>query len=170
MEQIKEMIEEICLKYCNDNSIEKQKRIKIILKRKIYNFKMRDKKRNIINDLNFEDLCELLINNKNECYYCKCKMILDSKKYNSNRLTFDNMIWNIGHKRYNLCLCCNLCNSIKNTLDFNDMKFYKKFINERLFLNFKHYNDNRVIFIDNCVKYISNNNIELDDIIILNQK
>jgi hypothetical protein len=61
----------------------------------------------------YEDLCDLLINNDNLCSYCKCKMVLFSDSYLESKMTIDSIIPLKGHIKNNLTICCSLCNSKK---------------------------------------------------------
>jgi hypothetical protein len=70
--------------------------------------------------VSYKELCDILISNKDECFYCKCKIILLNGTYIENGLTFDAIIPLEGHHKDNIALCCSLCNStksFKNKLD-----------------------------------------------------
>lgn len=74
----------------------------------------------LVNDLpefksaSYKELCDVLINNKDECSYCNCKMSLLNAKYTEIGLTFDAIISLYGHRKDNIAICCSLCNSKKN--------------------------------------------------------
>jgi 5-methylcytosine-specific restriction endonuclease McrA len=68
----------------------------------------------------YKELCDILIDNKEECSYCKCIMTFFNTKYSETALTFDAVISLYGHRKDNITLCCSLCNSkktFKNKLD-----------------------------------------------------
>jgi len=68
----------------------------------------------------YKELCDILLNNKEECSYCKCNMTLLNEIYSETSLTFDAIISLYGHRKDNITICCSLCNSKKtfnNKLD-----------------------------------------------------
>jgi hypothetical protein len=70
--------------------------------------------------ISYDELCDILITNIDECSYCKCKMTILTTEYADSGLSFDAIIPLHGHKKDNIILCCRLCNSKKgnrNKLD-----------------------------------------------------
>ena len=63
--------------------------------------------------VSYNELCDVLIANTEECSYCTCKMTILNTEYSPNGLSFDAIIPLYGHKKENIILCCRMCNSKK---------------------------------------------------------
>ena len=97
-----------------------------IIKNKLSGYKRKDKISNRFFDLSYDEIMELLINSKGECYYCKKKYKL--KGYENrckDQWTLDRIDNDIGHCKNNCVVACYDCNAKRN-------KFYssEKYKNE----------------------------------------
>jgi hypothetical protein len=101
-------------------------KIKQMVESRILSYKCRDKKYNINKTIGTRDLCEIINNNENKCYYCNNIVYLHfEEKYNENKMTFDAMVPTNGHIKTNICICCYKCNSIKSSQ--TDLQFKQAF-------------------------------------------
>lgn len=121
---LQNVLESICVKYNiepNKNNILK---IKQMVENRISSYKCRDKKYNINNTIGTRDLCEIINNNENKCYYCNNIVYInfEEKYYNENKMTFDAIIPSNGHITTNICICCYKCNSIKSSQTDTEFK------------------------------------------------
>ena len=86
----------------------------ILLYKKSSESKLLVKKIPEFKKISYNELCDILINNEDKCYHCKCKITILNSNYNNNNLTFDSLIPIYGHCKENLVLSYSLCNSKKN--------------------------------------------------------
>jgi hypothetical protein len=113
---LKNVLLSICVKYNIEANNNNMLKIKEMVKNRILSYKNRDKKYNVNNTIGTRDLCEIINNNENKCYYCNNIVYLDLEaKYNENKMTFDAMTPAIGHIKTNICICCFKCNSLKSS-------------------------------------------------------
>jgi hypothetical protein len=106
----------ICVKYNIEPNKTNALKIKQMVENRILSYKNRDKKYNIDKTIGTRDLCEIINNNENKCYYCN--NIVDihfEEKYNETKMTFDAMVPTNGHIKTNICICCYKCNSKKSS-------------------------------------------------------
>jgi hypothetical protein len=71
--------------------------------------------------ISYDEICDILITNTEECSYCKCKMTILTTEYADSGLSFDAIIPLHGHKKDNVILCCRLCNSKKGNKNMLDI-------------------------------------------------
>ena len=120
---LKNILSSICVKYNIEPNKNNMLKIKQMVESRILSYKCRDKKYNINKTIGVRDLCEIINNNENKCYYCNNIVYLHfEEKYNENKMTFDAMVPTNGHIKTNICICCYKCNSIKSSqtdLQFN---------------------------------------------------
>ena len=100
------------------------------LKKKLNGYKSQDIDKKMYSEnefINYENLLELLVKSKLNCYYCKCKMLL---MYNNVRdkqqWTLDRIDNSIGHNNENLVISCLECNLKRRRLDSDKFKFTKQ--------------------------------------------
>lgn len=113
---LKHVLESICLKYNIEPNEENVLKLKQLVEHRILTYKHRDKKYNVNTTIGTRELCEIINNTDNKCYYCNSTVYIDfGKKYNENKMTFDAMVPTNGHVKTNICICCYRCNSIKSS-------------------------------------------------------
>jgi hypothetical protein len=123
---LKNVLSSICVKYNLEPTMNNILKIKQIVESRILSYKCRDKKYNINKTIGTRDLCEIINNSENKCYYCNNTVYLNfEEKYNENKMTFDAMVPTNGHIKTNICICCYKCNSIKSTQ--TDLQFKSAF-------------------------------------------
>jgi hypothetical protein len=113
---LKNVLSSICMKYNIEPNKNNMLKIKQMVESRILSYKCRDKKYNINKTIGTRDLCEIINNNENKCYYCNNIVYLHfEEKYIENKMTFDAMVPTNGHIKTNICICCYKCNSIKTS-------------------------------------------------------
>ena len=123
---LKNVLSSICVKYNIEPNKNNMLKIKQMVESRILSYTCRDKKYNINKTIGTRDLCEIINNNENKCYYCKNIVYLYfEEKYNENKMTFDAMVPTNGHIKTNICISCYKCNSIKSSQ--TDLQFKPSF-------------------------------------------
>jgi len=61
------------------------------------------------------DLCNIILESNTTCAYCNTGLTLLNDTYTPSLITFDAIVPVKGHCKDNLCVCCSMCNSKKNS-------------------------------------------------------
>ena len=96
------------------------------INKKISGYKNQDVQKNLLDLvrlISFDQVIELLVDSKLQCFYCKDKCeLLYTDCFSKKQWTLDRIDNSIGHNQDNVVVCCLDCNIKRGDMDSNRFK------------------------------------------------
>lgn len=111
--------------YLNEQ-IEHESLVKREINKKISGYKNQDVHKNLVDlvrFISFDQVIELLVDSKLQCFYCKdkCELIY-TDCFSKKQWTLDRIDNTFGHNQDNVVICCLDCNIKRGDMDSNRFK------------------------------------------------
>jgi len=111
--------------YLNEQ-IDHESSVKREINKKISGYKNQDVQKNLVDLvrlISFDQVIELLVDSKLQCFYCKDKCeLLYTDCFSKKQWTLDRIDNSIGHNHDNVVVCCLDCNIKRGDMDSNRFK------------------------------------------------
>lgn len=111
--------------YLNEQ-IDHESSVKREINKKISGYKNQDVQKNLLDLvrlISFDQVIELLVDSKLQCFYCKDKCeLLYTDCFSKKQWTLDRIDNSIGHNQDNVVVCCLDCNIKRGDMDSNRFK------------------------------------------------
>ena len=111
--------------YLNEQ-IDHESSVKREINKKISGYKNQDVQKNLVDLvrlISFDQVIELLVDSKLQCFYCKDKCeLLYTDCFSKKQWTLDRIDNSIGHNQDNVVVCCLDCNIKRGDMDSNRFK------------------------------------------------
>ena len=111
--------------YLNEQ-IDHESSVKREINKKISGYKNQDVQKNLLDLvrlISFDQVIELLVDSKLQCFYCKDKCeLLYTDCFSKKQWTLDRIDNSIGHNQDNVVICCLECNIKRGDMDSDRFK------------------------------------------------